>query len=124
MPIYEYKCNECENHFEAMQKMSEDPLSICEKCGGKLEKQWSLSGFQLKGEGWYLTDYAKKGKDSTAVAANANSVESGSSSDSVDSTKTSEKSAEKSTEKTSTTESTKTETSASKGTSSKVSKAE
>ncbi len=120
MPIYEYKCNECENHFEAMQKMSEDPLSICEKCGGKLEKQWSLSGFQLKGEGWYLTDYAKKGKDSATVAGNTNSVESGSSDSSVDTAKATEKSSEK----TSTTESTKTETSASKDTSSKVSKAE
>ena len=117
MPIYEYKCNECENHFEAMQKMSEDPLSICEKCGGKLEKQWSLSGFQLKGEGWYLTDYAKKGKDSATVAGNTNSVDSGNSVDTA-------KATEKSSEKTSTTESTKTETSASKDTSSKVSKAE
>jgi predicted nucleic acid-binding Zn ribbon protein len=47
-----------------MQKVSEETLKICEKCGGKLEKQWSLSGFQFKGEGWYVTDYAgKKGKE-------------------------------------------------------------
>lgn len=63
MPIYEYKCSECDSHFEKMQKVSEEPLKVCEKCGGKLEKQWSLSGFQFKGEGWYVTDYAgKKGK--------------------------------------------------------------
>ncbi len=41
-----------------MQKISEDPLKECEKCGGTLEKQWSLSGFQFKGAGWYVTDYA------------------------------------------------------------------
>jgi putative FmdB family regulatory protein len=58
MPIYEYKCKNCDNHFEIMQKISEDPLKECEKCGGELEKQWSLSGFQFKGGGWYVTDYA------------------------------------------------------------------
>jgi predicted nucleic acid-binding Zn ribbon protein len=41
-----------------MQKISDEPLKECEKCGGILEKQWSLSGFQLKGTGWYKTDYA------------------------------------------------------------------
>jgi putative FmdB family regulatory protein len=60
MPIYEYKCKDCGNHFETMQKVSEDPLKECEKCGGTLEKQWSLSGFQFKGAGWYVTDYAKQ----------------------------------------------------------------
>jgi putative FmdB family regulatory protein len=120
MPIYEYKCNECENHFEAMQKMTEDPLKVCEKCGGNLEKQWSLSGFQLKGEGWYLTDYAKKGKDSASVAGNSGSGDSATSSESA----TTEKSSEKSAEKSSTTESTKSETPASKETATKVSKTE
>jgi putative FmdB family regulatory protein len=110
MPIYEYKCNECENHFEAMQKMSEDPLSICEKCGGKLEKQWSLSGFQLKGEGWYLTDYAKKGKDVATASGNSATTDA----TTPDSTK--------SAEKTTTTESTKTETVASKESTATVSK--
>jgi len=43
-----------------MQKVSDKPLVTCEKCGGKLEKQWSLSGFQFKGAGWYVTDYANK----------------------------------------------------------------
>lgn len=43
-----------------MQKMSEESLKVCENCGGKLEKQWSRSGFQFKGEGWYVTDYADK----------------------------------------------------------------
>lgn len=59
MPIYEYKCLECGSHFEKLQKSTDEPLTVCEKCSGKLEKQWSLSGFQFKGEGWYVTDYAK-----------------------------------------------------------------
>jgi putative FmdB family regulatory protein len=71
MPIYEYKCKDCDNHFEIMQKISEDPLKECEKCGGSLEKQWSLSGFQFKGAGWYVTDYAgQKGGPSSAPAVN------------------------------------------------------
>jgi putative FmdB family regulatory protein len=60
MPIYEYKCPDCGAHLEKMQKVSDEPLTSCEVCGGKLEKQWSRSGFQFKGEGWYVTDYAGK----------------------------------------------------------------
>jgi putative FmdB family regulatory protein len=60
MPIYEYQCQSCGRHFEKRQSVTEEPLAECEKCGGKLEKQWSLSGFQFKGEGWYVTDYAAK----------------------------------------------------------------
>jgi len=58
MPIYEYKCEKCGHHVEVMQKVSDEPPKECEKCGGALEKQWSLSGFQFKGAGWYKTDYA------------------------------------------------------------------
>ncbi len=68
MPIYEYKCLGCASQFEKMQKLSAAPLAICEKCGGKLEKQWSLSGFQFKGGGWYVTDYSDKGKSETKSA--------------------------------------------------------
>lgn len=60
MPIYEYQCQKCGTHTEKRQSVSEDPLTVCEKCGGKLEKQISLSGFQFKGAGWYVTDYAGK----------------------------------------------------------------
>ena len=62
MPIYEYKCQKCESHFEKRQNISDTPLKICEKCGGELEKLISLSGFQFKGEGWYVTDYSAKNK--------------------------------------------------------------
>lgn len=60
MPIYEYKCLSCGTHFERLQKSTDELLKTCGECGGQLQKQWSLSGFQFKGAGWYVTDYAKK----------------------------------------------------------------
>jgi putative FmdB family regulatory protein len=60
MPIYEYECRKCKAHTEVMQKMTDKPLVKCPKCGGRLEKQWSSTSFQLKGSGWYVTDYAGK----------------------------------------------------------------
>lgn len=72
MPIYEYKCLDCGAHLEKMQKVSDAPLTLCEKCGGNLQKQWSLSGFQFKGEGWYVTDYSKK-SDGKAEKSEKNS---------------------------------------------------
>jgi putative FmdB family regulatory protein len=59
MPIYEYKCTDCGKHIEKMQRVSDPRPTVCEECGGKLEKQISLSGFQFKGQGWYVTDYSK-----------------------------------------------------------------
>jgi len=63
MPIYEYRCLKCEEVFEELQSFSDKELKIC-PCGkkGKVEKLISLSSFQLKGDGWYSTDYAKKPK--------------------------------------------------------------
>lgn len=69
MPIYEYRCKQCNSHFEKRQSVSDEPLKTCEKCGGELEKQWSLSGFQFKGEGWYVTDYSGKKADAQKPAA-------------------------------------------------------
>lgn len=64
MPIYEYKCKSCNNDFEVMQKMSDEPLRECPHCHQHtLEKQWSLSGIQFKGTGWYISDYTNKGKE-------------------------------------------------------------
>jgi putative FmdB family regulatory protein len=60
MPIYEYECRKCKAHVEILQKITDKPLVKCRKCGGKLEKQWSTTSFQLKGTGWYATDYASK----------------------------------------------------------------
>jgi len=66
MPIYEYKCQQCGTHFEKRQNISDAPLTTCERCHGPLEKQWSLSGFQFKGAGWYVTDYSGKQKSSAS----------------------------------------------------------
>ncbi len=67
MPIYEYKCAECGERVEKMQKIADAPLTVCEVCGGRLEKQWSLSGFQFKGAGWYVTDYSNKTKETAGA---------------------------------------------------------
>jgi putative FmdB family regulatory protein len=60
MPIYEYECRKCKAHVEILQKLTDKPLTKCPKCGGRVEKQWSSTSFQLKGSGWYMTDYAPK----------------------------------------------------------------
>ena len=65
MPIYEYKCEQCGNVEEVLQKISDAPLSTCERCSGNLHKLISHSTFHLKGSGWYVTDYAKKSSSDT-----------------------------------------------------------
>jgi len=62
MPIYEYRCERCGKHFEVIQKFSDKPLEKCSSCGGVLTKLISQTSFQLKGSGWYATDYAGKTK--------------------------------------------------------------
>lgn len=68
MPIYEYSCQKCGAHMEVMQKISDKPLARHPKCGGRLVKEWSRTGFQFKGEGWYVTDYAGKKGDAKEEA--------------------------------------------------------
>ena len=60
MPIYEYVCEKCGSHIEVMQKISDPPLKRCQKCRGKLGKSVSRTSFQLKGGGWYASDYSRK----------------------------------------------------------------
>ena len=63
MPIYEYRCEHCGHELEALQKMSDDPLTDCPECGtASLKKQISAAGFRLKGGGWYETDFKKGSK--------------------------------------------------------------
>src|SRR5262245_51768392 len=59
MPIYEYECTKCGERIEVIQKMSDKPLKRHADCGGTLHKLISASGFQFKGTGWYVTDYAR-----------------------------------------------------------------
>jgi len=61
MPIYEYKCEKC-GTFEVTQKITKKALSRCPTCKGKVKKLISNTSFQLKGTGWYVTDYARKDK--------------------------------------------------------------
>ncbi len=62
MPIYEYLCTKCGHAFDEIQKFSDPPLQKCPKCKGKVEKKMSAPSFQLKGTGWYATDFKDKPK--------------------------------------------------------------
>ena len=59
MPIYEYRCDDCGTSFEVLQRMSDDPLETCEKCGGRLQKVLHPVAIHFKGSGFYTTDYGK-----------------------------------------------------------------
>lgn len=69
MPIYEYRCDDCENVFEEWQKDFEDRDVPCPKCNGKSHRLISNTAFILKGSGWYVTDYARNG---SSCSSNAN----------------------------------------------------
>jgi putative FmdB family regulatory protein len=63
MPIFEYRCDECGHQEDHLQKSSERPLTNCPACGKKTyKKMLSAAGFQLKGSGWYATDFKTAGK--------------------------------------------------------------
>lgn len=78
MPIYEYRCGKCGFQKEFLQRLSDAPLTVCPECGKRaLQKMVTAAGFQLKGTGWYATDFrgggakpaAKPGKADTPAAA-------------------------------------------------------
>lgn len=82
MPIYEYQCTQCGQIEEALQKLSDPPLTTCRQCKGNMNKLISQSSFHLKGSGWYVTDYggtsagsdkAAKGSDSPAKKTESSS---------------------------------------------------
>ncbi len=89
MPIYEYHCDKC-GDFEATQRITDKPMSRCPTCKSKVKKLISNTSFQLKGTGWYVTDYARKGK-----SENGSSSKSESKSSSETKSETKEKPAEK-----------------------------
>jgi len=65
MPIYAYKCASCGHQQDVLQKISEPVLTDCPACGAAaLQKQVTAAGFQLKGSGWYVTDFRDQGKAS------------------------------------------------------------
>jgi putative FmdB family regulatory protein len=62
MPLYEYECESCGVTFEVIQKFSDNSVDTCRTCGGKVRRLLSAPAIQFKGTGWYITDYARKGK--------------------------------------------------------------
>lgn len=71
MPIYAYACSACGLHTDVMQKMSDAPLTVCPECGkASLVKQLTAPSFQLKGSGYYVTDF-KNGSQAKPVSADA-----------------------------------------------------
>lgn len=77
MPIYAYKCGSCGHAKDVLQKISDAPLTVCPACGAEsFSKQVTAAGFQLKGSGWYVTDF-RGGNTAGAPAAEAGKAEPG-----------------------------------------------
>ncbi|WP_019937310.1 FmdB family zinc ribbon protein [Bordetella sp. FB-8] len=69
MPIYAYKCSACGHAADVLQKISDAPLTVCPSCGqAAYSKQVTAAGFQLKGSGWYVTDFRGNGSGGKAAA--------------------------------------------------------
>jgi putative FmdB family regulatory protein len=74
MPIYEYRCGDCGQQKDYLQKISDAPIDTCPACGSKaFSKAMSAAGFQLKGNGWYATDF-KSGSTAKSAAATESSA--------------------------------------------------
>ncbi|WP_341247817.1 FmdB family zinc ribbon protein [Cupriavidus pauculus] len=88
MPIYAYRCDACGHGRDVLQKMSDSPLTDCPSCGaaGTFKKQLTAAGFQLKGSGWYVTDFRGGSGGATGAAATSAAPASGASGDSSGST--------------------------------------
>jgi putative FmdB family regulatory protein len=73
VPTYEYQCDQCHRTFEVRQRITAEPLTRCEACGGPLRRLLAAAPFILKGEGWYVTDYPsearKKARDAEKATA-------------------------------------------------------
>jgi len=78
MPTYGYRCGSCGHQFEIVQRISEEPLTTCPKCQGKLSKMLYPVGISFKGSGFYSTDYKGAGKDSAASSNGSSSSSEGS----------------------------------------------
>ena len=69
MPIYAYRCADCGHTKDVLQKMSDAPLTECPSCGNaSFKKQLTAAGFQLKGTGWYATDFRNSGSSAAPAA--------------------------------------------------------
>ncbi len=77
MPTYQYACTECADQIEIVQKFTDDPLSVCSACGGRLRKVFSPVGIVFKGSGFYRTDSRSSSKDLAGAGQKANGAEAG-----------------------------------------------
>ena len=92
MPTYSYACTECDNRFDAVQAFSDDALTTCEKCSGRLRKLFGSVGVVFKGSGFYRNDSRESTKSSSNGSAKSNSSSSSEGSSSSDASSSSEKS--------------------------------
>ena len=82
MPLYEYECDACSRRFEVIQKFSDPPVDVCKECGkGPVRRLLSSPAIQFKGSGWYVTDYAQKGKSDSSSQGPAAKTGEGASTD-------------------------------------------
>ncbi|MEB3366167.1 FmdB family zinc ribbon protein [Saccharopolyspora mangrovi] len=82
MPTYQYACTECDHRFEQVQSFSEDSLTECPQCNGRLRKLFNAVGIVFKGSGFYRTDNRASSSSSTTGSSSSSSSDSGSSSSS------------------------------------------
>lgn len=74
MPIYEYQCADCHHQFDVLQKIHDEPIKQCPQCSKEQAVRLvSAAGFQLKGTGWYATDFKDKGKTEQKKSDHSNS---------------------------------------------------
>ena len=114
MPIYEYECSKCKKTFEVFQKITEEPLTKCKFCEGKVHRLISQCSFHLKGSGWYVTDYKHGGATSSGNGSKSSTDKEEKKEAKTDSTKSETPKAETSKVETSKTETSKVEKSADK----------
>ena len=89
MPLYEYECDACGRRFEVILKSSDTTVETCTHCGkGPVHRQLSSPAIQFKGTGWYVTDYAQKGKSDPSSAKTADGATSDTSTPATDSSST------------------------------------
>lgn len=69
MPLYEYRCQDCDNHFERIEKVSSPTDGVCPSCGGAARRLLGAPALQFKGSGWYVTDYGKGNGGTPATTA-------------------------------------------------------
>jgi len=96
MPIYEYECIANRHRFEVIQKLNDPPVTHCTVCGEPVQKLLSSPAIQFKGSGWYITDYARKGRSGSESSESKTTEQKSSESSTTTSKESSSGSADKS----------------------------